>query len=163
MKLKITSKEFSLAVIFATLGLIVSARFFLLFLNRLNPVLGFLFYYGVVFLVLLTLSKFGLIAAGIKIESALQIIGSILVIFSFFVIFNFTNPYVQYVTTGSFSGASNVYVNNSEDGLIWFIWSSIFGLNHPQLIRILTYSITPLILTSLGVLLAEKKIKIGPN
>lgn len=158
MRYKITSKEFILALVFSLIGFLVSMRFFLLFLNSLNPVFGFIIYYAIVLSTLFILSKAGLVVFDIEIKSFLQILGTMMIFFSFFLLFNFTNPYMQYVTHGSLSGASNIYTNNSEDGITWFFWSLIFG-GYVQIIRIFTYVITPFILTLLGGLLVTEKIR----
>lgn len=156
---KITAREWSLAIIFAVVGIFVSSRWVILALDGLSPLLGFLVYYAIVILCLFCLSKLGLTVFDIKIEKFGQIIGSSLIIFSFFILFNWTSPYVQYVTTGSLEGASNVFYQ-CEDGVTWYLWSFLF--DNVDALRIFTYVITPFLLTLLGGLLIEKKVKLGP-
>ncbi len=161
MALKITAREWTLAVIFGAIGFIISMRSVLLFMGGLNPVLGFLIYYGIITIFLLVLSKLGLVIFDIKIKSFLQIIGTTLILFSFFILFNWENQYVQYVTTGSLDGASQMFYQ-SEDGVTWYLWSLLFGVGNLPLLRILTFIITPAFLSALGGLLIGEKVKINP-
>lgn len=160
MGLKITRQELMLAAIFGMAGIIFSNRGWLLFLNGLNPIWGFLAYYSIVLVCIFILSRLGLVLFDHKIENILQIIGTILIFFSFFLIFNWTNPYIQYVTQGHIDGASNIYVNNSEDGLTWYLWS--FLTPNVVFLRFLTYMFTPFVLTLIGGLLIEEKISLSP-
>lgn len=156
---EITLKEFLLALSISLMGFLFSTKTFLLWLNTLNPFMGFLVYYGVLFTVLFILSRFDLVIAGLKIHSPLQCIGSVFVLFSFLLVVSWKNPFVQFVTTGSFEGASAIFYQ-TEDGVAWWFWTTVLGISNVTLAHILTFIITPFVLTLLGVMLVSEAIKL---
>lgn len=155
----ITGREWAFVGIMILLSLMFDNKWFISLISPLNPVLSFLIYYAIVLSALAIMAYFGFIAFGIKISNPFQIIGSVFVLFSFFLIFNWENPYVQYVSTGAFQGASNVFYG-SEDGVTWYLWSFIFHPIESSPIRIFlnwifTFPITVGIVTLIGVILAN--------
>jgi hypothetical protein len=60
---------------------------------------------------------------------------------------------VQYVTGRVGADVSNV-LYQSEDGAFWYLWS--FLTSNFEVLRILTYVITPFILTLIGVVLVKR-------
>ena len=160
--MKITERELSLAIAIAVIGLAFSTRNWIFYLNGLTPVVGLIFYYIILYAALYVLSRMGLVVFGLKIDDPVETFGLLTITFAFFIVVNWTCPYVQYVTTGSFAGASNVFVNNSEDGLTWYLWSQLIPQIPANLLilRLLTYVATPFILTILGGMLISGKIRI---
>jgi len=159
---KITRAEFLLATIFALMGLIFSHKFFLIWLNTLNPIAGLLFYYLVLFLTITLLSHFGLVISGIKIKKPLQFFGTLLIIFSFFIIVNWESPFINYQVYGSLPDSSQFsqILFQSEDGATFYFWSTIIGVS-TDLAGILTYVITPFILTLIGAFFVIEKPRLG--
>lgn len=162
--MKLTSKELMLAVSFAIIGFLVSMKEFLLFLNGLNPLQGFLVYYGIVIFTLTILSYFGLVIFNIKIEKFSQVLGASLIVFVFFLIFNWTNPLIQAETMGAdkVNSCSATFTNNSEDGIVFYFWNAIVGVTDLNTLRILVYPITAFVLTLIGGFLVENKVKLSP-
>ena len=160
--MKISEREFSLAIAIAVLGLAFSTRTWILYLNGITPVVGLIFYYIILYAALYVLSRMGLVVFGLKIDDPVETFGLLTITFAFFIVVNWTSPYAQYVTTGSFAGASNVFVNNSEDGLTWYLWSQLIPQIPANLLilRLLTYVATPFILTLLGGMLISGKVRI---
>jgi len=154
-------RKFMLPFVIALIGFIFSTRQWLLFLNQLNPFLGLLVYYIIMTLALLLLQFFGLIIAGINFNSFSHTIGSIFIIFSYFLVICWESCYVATVTEGTCDGTSSVILQ-SEDGAIFYIWSVILGDKNIELLRILTYVVTPFVLTFIGQLLITSKIVISP-
>jgi hypothetical protein len=156
VKFKITWQEWVFVAIMTILAIIFTNKYWLLLLNKFNPVIGFLIYYAVVYVALILMSYAGLIVFGVKIKNPLQILGSGLILFAFFMIFNWSNDYANII------GAEKVLINSSEDGLIWFLWSSLI---HPTdsnlwIIWALAFPLTVFIITLIGVLLIHKKPKL---
>jgi len=153
----LTSKEFFLAVALSLLGFVFSMRTWLLWLNTLNPFEGFIVYYIILYVSLFILSKAGLVVFGLKIDDPVQTLGLLLITFSFFLIVGFSSGYVQYVTTGSMAGASSIYYQ-CEDGMVWWAFSQF--VSDIWVCRILTFVVTPFILTLIGGFLVSGKIKL---
>src|SRR5437588_9512502 len=100
-KSRLTKQEIILAFVFAGLGFLASEKSVLLFLGGLNPVQGFAFYYVILFTATFIMSKLGLTVFDVEIKRFGQVLGTVMIFFAFFLIVNWTNPYVQYVTTGT--------------------------------------------------------------
>jgi len=154
--LNITAEEFGLAIALGFMGYIFSTSQFLLFLNALNPIQGFIVYYIILYGVLYALAKSGLVIYKFHIQNPVQVFGVLLITFSFFVVVDWSSPYVQYITTGSLSGASNVFTNNAEDSLAWYFWTTMAGVTDLATARLLTFVLTPFVLTLLGATLVKK-------
>lgn len=159
------SYKYTLPIAFALIGYILTSKVWIKFLDKLNPIYGLLIYYTVLTITILILQFFGLIIADIPFTSFRYTVGSILIMFSFFLIFDWTSCYVNLITKGECTDKdmSGVYLQ-SEDGATFYLWSKLLGiknedlLQHIEKLRILTYVITPLVLTFIGSLLISDKI-----
>jgi hypothetical protein len=151
-----------LATVIAVIGFVFNTRTWILYLNDLTPVEGLIVYYVILYATLYVLSRMGLVVFGLKIDDPVETFGLLMITFAFFITVDWSSPYVQYVTTGSFQGTSNVFVNNSEDGMTWYLWSLLIPQVPANLLilRLLTFIVTPFILTVLGGLLVSGKIRI---
>jgi len=158
-KLKVTSKEFQLAVAIAVMGFALTSREWILWLNTLTVVGGFLVYYALLYGALYILEKMGLVIFGFKIKDPKQTVGLLLISFAFFAIVNWENPYVQYVTTGSFSGASNVFYQ-TEDGLEWQLTTWLLPSAPVEVQRIFAFVVLNFLIALAGVSLVTKKIQL---
>jgi len=156
---KITSKEFQLAVAIALMGFLLTSRQWILWLNSLTVVGGFLVYYALLYAALYTLEKMGLVVFGFKIEKLEQTVGLLLISFAFFAIVNWENPYVQYVTMGSFSGASPVFYQ-TEDGILWQFTAQLIPTASVEAQRLFAFVLMPFLITLAGVTLVTKKIQL---
>jgi hypothetical protein len=163
MKLELTTQEIMLAVVVAALGYILTFPTFLQWMNLQSPIIGFIIYELLLFGILLGLSKSGLVIFNIKIKILTQTIGLWFIQIAFFIPIDWESAYIQYVTTGSFIGESAIFLN-SEDGVTWFIWSSLIPSTSPLMIeitRVLVYCFTPLVFMLIGGYLVSGKIKFG--
>ena len=158
--LKLTLKEISLAIALAAVGFLFTMREMILFLNDLTPLLGLLVYYGIVYSALFILSRMDLVIFGFKIKNVAQTVGLTIITFAFFITVNWTSPYIQYVTMGSVQGASNIFYQ-SEDGAMWYLWSLLLPTVGEEIVRILTYVVSPFLLALLGGLLVSGRIRMG--
>ena len=155
--MKLTDREVGLATTLAVMGFLFSSRSLLLYLNSLTPIEGLMLYYMILYGSLYLLSKMDLVVFGLKISDATQTLGLLLVTFAFFLVINCENAYVQYVTMGNFTGASNVFYA-SEDGCVFYLWQLLLPQAEVEVLRILTFVVTPFILSIIGGLLIERKI-----
>lgn len=137
------------ALVFAFLGYLFSSRKFILFLNRLTPTQGLIFYYFQLFVTLEVLQYLGLVVGGIKIASTMQTFGELLVIFAFFILVDQESRWIQVVVgedTKQEQRCPQLYLQ-SEDGATFEFWSNWFS---PDTARIFTFIVTPAILVALG-------------
>lgn len=142
------------ALAFAVLGYIFSSRWFILFLNKLNPIQGLLFYYLQLFITLEILQWFGLVIGGVKINTTLQTIGELLVVFAFFILVDNESEWVKTVVgeeTKEEQRCPKVYLQ-AEDGATYYLWKTLTGAP-PDTIRLLTFVLTPAILVTVGLYL----------
>ena len=158
--MELTSKEFALAVVLAFMGFAFSTRQWLLFLSGLSPLEGLIIYYIILYASLYVLSRLDLVVLGIKIKEPLQTFGLLLITFAFFIVADFESAWTQFVTTGTWGGMSNVYIQ-SEDGALFWIFQQLLPMGSPELWRLLTYCISPFLIALIGGLLASEKIKLG--
>ena len=158
--LLIHNKALLLAIIFAILGFIFTMRTWILWLDKLNPLQGLVIYYIIVTITIVILQKIGLIVGGIEFQEWNHTIGILLLYFSWHIIFNDTSCYINMVTKGQCDQKkiSTVFLN-SEDGSTYYLWSKI--TTNIEYLRLLTYVITPFILTFIGVLLIQKDISLS--
>ncbi len=147
----------ALPLVFALLGFLFSTRKWLLFMDSLNPFTGLIIYYTIVTITIIVLEYFGLVIGGTKFSSISHTIGTVLIIFSFFIIFNWESCYVNYVTKGGCDNVSNVYLQ-SEDGALNFLFLKFFS---QETSRILTYIVSPFVLTCLGMYLITDKVSLS--
>ena len=142
------------AVAFAILGYLFSSRQFILFLNRLNPFQGLVFYYLQLFVTLEVLQYFGLVIGGVKMQSFTQTIGELMIVFAFFILVDQESAWVAYVI-GEDEGKKKDYpvvYTQAEDGAVYYLWSTYVTKN-PDTARMLTFVITPVVLVAIGLYL----------
>lgn len=142
------------------LGFVFSMREYILFLNGLTPLHGLLVYYAVLGGSLFVLSRMDLVVFGFKIRSLTQTLGLMLITFAFFVVVGWSSPYVQYVATGSTAGASVVFYQ-CEDGAVWYVWSTLLPTLDVEVLRILSFVLTPFLLVLAGGMLVAGRIRMG--
>jgi len=158
-------KDFILAAIFALLGLLISSKIVTLFVDGLGPVTGFLFTSAVVLIMLLILSWLELIIFKFKADGIIKGIGLLLITISFFIVTSQSSCYQNLVMEKDCDICSTYF--QSSDGAVWHLWSSLIpvytttasglqlNLVKLQLVRILTYVLTPFILAFLGGILIK--------
>ena len=139
--MKITFREVALALRSSAMGLTFNAPFFLRFMNMLSPLEGFAIYEGINFASLSVLSHLDLVIFGIKIKSVVQTFGLWLITFAYFLAIDMTSQWVQYVTTGSLHGVSNVFLQ-SEDGSSFYVISTLTPWLSPQVHYFLTFGVS---------------------
>jgi hypothetical protein len=136
-----------LPVVFAVLGFTFSTKWFLTELNKLNPIWGLLFYYGLYAVLLMVIGFIGLNTQFGGVRSTL---GYLCVFFAFAIVTDFSSGYISEVLNNQ-DPPTNIYLN-SEDGATYYLFHSLLGLGE-QTSRMLTYVLTPLALSSIGVVL----------
>lgn len=142
-------------LILGLLGFVFSSRTWILFLNSHSPPVGLIFYYMILFITILFLQHIGLIIAEMPFDSMGHAIGTLLIIFSFFIVFNWESLYINQVTKHPDMDVSNVYLQ-SEDGAVYYVWYNMMNL-HVEHARLMTYVVTPFILSTLGMVLIQGK------
>jgi purine-cytosine permease-like protein len=160
---KLQSREIALACAITALGLLFTLRPVLMFLNTLNPFVGMIIYYVVLYGALMILGHFGLTIFSTKIKKPLQTFGLLLITFAFFIAVGLSSSYIQYETAGTVQGASPIYFQ-CEDGAVVYLWTLIIPLTssfNATLIWMLSYGLTPFVLALIGGLLAFDKPKLG--
>lgn len=154
----------SLPIAFAIIGFIFSTRSWLKFLNKQNPIKGLIIYYIVLTITIIILQSFGLVVGNTKFDTFKHTIGTILIIFSFFIIIDWTSCYTNEVNEGQCdtkNSISQVYLQ-SEDGATYWLWSKVFkGKDKIQIRRIMTFVITPFILSLIGTMLITSKVSLS--
>lgn len=146
------------AITFGLLGYIFSIRSFILFLNKLDPIQGLIFYYFQIFVTLEILQYFGLVIGGVKMTSLTQTLGELMIIFAFFIIVDNESEWIQNVVgedTHKKQECPDVYLQ-AEDGATYYLWKSLTHAS-PDVLRILTFVVTPVILVSVGLFLTGGK------
>jgi hypothetical protein len=157
---ELSGRDVTLAVAIGVIGFVFSTRTWLLFLNGLDAVLGFLMYYIVLYGTLLVFSKMKLIIFAPKIGNVRGTVGVVLLTFALFVTVNWENPYVQYITTGSFGGASPILFQ-AEDGVTWLFVTQVLGIVNIELARIFAFSIVPALVALVGLSLIGGRVKLN--
>ena len=161
-KFKLTGQEILLALVVGLMGFFLTIRQFILFMNNMNPLVGFAIYEVILFLILYVLGRGGLVIFKTQIKSLTQTVGLYLITFAMFITIDWTSGYIQYVCTGSFAGVSSVYMQ-SEDGVTWYLWSLIIPTTSAlavEAVHILTYVVTPICLCLLGGYLARGRVEL---
>lgn len=138
-------------------GYLFSTHTWLKFINTLSPIAGLAIYYLVVMVILIILMYVGIRVGNISFTTYRQIIGSTLIIFSFFILFDFSSCYQNEIIHGN----CNIPINfiQMEDGVVYNFWNK-FTPNISKL-RILTYVVTPFILTFLGIYLITDRVELS--
>jgi len=160
---ELSGRDVTLAVAIGVIGFVFSTRTWLLFLNGLNVVLGCLVYYIVLYAMLLIFSKLKLIIFAPKIGNVRGTVGLVLLTFALFVTVSSENPYAQYITTGSFGGASPIFFQ-TEDGITWLFVTqvlAVLGIVHIELARIFAFSIVPALVALVGLSLIGGRVKLN--
>lgn len=156
---EVTMKELMIAISFVVMGFIFSSRQFILYLNDLNPMQGLVAYYAILYGSVFILSLLGLTVFGFKIKKPLQHLGLLLIIFSFFITINWESPYVDYVTKGHYVDVSPIHYQ-AEDGATYYFWEKVMHIEDINKLRIMTFMITPFVLSLIGAMFVSEKIKI---
>lgn len=154
-----TKVKWFLPVMLAVMGFLFSSRTYILWLDKQNPFVNLVLYYTILIVTLYILQKAGLIISGIEFNSMRHLIGSILIIFSYFLIIDWESCYINIVTKGSCESISNIYLG-SEDGAVYYLWNKI--IKNVETLRIMTYVVTPLVLSFIGANLITEKVYISP-
>lgn len=152
--------NYILPIILALLGFIFSSRTYIKAYDKLPPYGGLIVYYIILTITVIVLERLGLIVGGLQLSGFSHTLGTMLIIFSFFIIFDWESCYINIVTKGRCDNKdiSDIYFA-SEDGAVYDLWNKVFRNKH-ELNRILTYIITPLILSFIGILLLSPNEKV---
>jgi hypothetical protein len=158
--LELSKRDFGLTFAIFVIGYVFNSRIWILFLNGLTAFQGFLVYYAILYGGLFTLSRLKLIVFAPKVGSIQGTIGMVLMWFGFQATIGWTNAYIQYVTTGSFGGASIVYYQ-CEDGILWDLVSRTLGLGNIELDRMVALAVLPALIALVGLSLIHGKVRVG--
>jgi hypothetical protein len=143
--------------VLATSGFIVSTNSWITFVNNLSSCHAIILRYFVIIMLLLILRKMGVTIREIEFDTIGHVIGSVLIIFSFFIIFNFSSCYYNELLNGECYSVPELYLA-SEDGIVYNFWKRY--TKNTNNLRILTYMVTPFLLTLIGIFLIQKKISL---
>ncbi|MGB9022376.1 MAG: hypothetical protein WCC94_02960 [Candidatus Bathyarchaeia archaeon] len=160
---ELSGRDVALAFAIGVIGFVFSTRTWLLFLSGLDVVLGCLMYYIVLYATLLVFSRMKLIVFAPKIGNVRGTVGLVLLTFALFVTVNWENPYVQYITTGSFGGASPILFQ-AEDGVAWLFVTQVLGvlgIVDIEVARIFAFSIVPALVALVGLSLIGGRVKLN--
>ena len=129
-------------------------------MNSLSPLIGLVVYYTLLTIITLILEYMGLTIAGINFNTFSQAFGTILIIFSFFIIIKWQSCYMDYVIHGKkCENVDNIFLH-FEDGATYYMWSKLF--KDPNILWFLTYVMTPVLLSYIGMNLISEKITLSP-
>jgi len=142
------------------MGFFLTTRGWILYLNTLTIFGGLVIYYAIYYGSLYALSKLDVIIFKPNVSDARGTAGLLLILFALAIVINFENPYVQYLTMGTFTGASQVFYQ-TEDGVAWLFASSIMKGADIEQVRIVAFSVIPALIAMLGFTFIEGKIKIS--
>jgi hypothetical protein len=142
-----------LPISFLLFGYLVTTKKIVYFLNTLDPIKGFSLYYLIVSISILLLVKLGLVVADIHFTSWNHFIGILLLNFAFFIVIIWTNCYVAEIVKGGCKNFTRVYLN-TESGATYYFWSQF--VKNRQLKRLLSFVITPFILSLIGLILIKQ-------
>jgi hypothetical protein len=148
-----------LPIVLALLGFLLTTRTFIFWLDKKSPFVGLLVYYTILLVTLFVMSYLGLVVAGIEFKNFRQLIGSLMIIFAFFIVVDWESCYINHVTRGHCKDVSNIYLS-AEDGATYYLWSKF--VNNPEKLRILTYVVTPFVLSLVGSFLIVGKVTLSP-
>jgi hypothetical protein len=160
MKLELTDREIGLAIAMAIMGYVLSAREWILWLDKLSPGEGLIVYYTILYGCLYVLSRLGLVVFGFRIKDPIQTFGLLMVTFAFFITVNWESPWVEVVTRGHYVDISPIHYQ-AEDGATWWFWQKMLPAADPETLRLLTFVATPFILCLIGGLLISRKPKLS--
>lgn len=154
--LKLSSREIALALVLATIGFAFSSREWILWMAKNSPLVGFAVYEAILLAMLFVLSKMGLVLFSIRIRNPLQVVGLWLITMAVLVPICWESPYINIVANGSAEGVSAIFFQ-SEDGMLWYLWGGLTQAT--EVLRWLTYVVSPFLLAIFGGLLVEQKIR----
>jgi hypothetical protein len=157
--LGITRNEILLGLAFAIVGFFASMRGTIFFLNGLDPIVGVIVYYAILYITMFILAHFGLVIWKFNIKTPIQTLGLLLITFAFFLVVDWESCYVNTVIHGSCSMTSSLYFA-SEDGATYYFWDTFIGVKNPEISRYFTYVLTPFLLVMLGGAMVKGKIKL---
>ena len=154
------SDAIKLALTFGLLGFIFSSSGWIKKIDKLSPFKGLLVYYFIIYISVYVLARFGLIIGHSKITNYAHTLGVVMILFAFFIIFDWESEYINIVARGEFDNrkVSKIYLQ-SEDGATFDFFYRL--TNNVELSRILTFIVTTIVLTFVGSMLIERKIKLG--
>jgi len=159
--MRLSTREIWLALAFALMGFAFSTREWLFFLDGLNPLQGLIVYYVIIFTCIFILSRLDLVVLGFRIHGLAQTVGLTLITFAFFICVDWESPYVQFATGHPVADVSNILFQ-AEDGAVWYAWSQILPMAGPDVLRVLTYVFTPMLLALIGGFLVSEKVSLAP-
>lgn len=134
------------------LGFIFSTTRWIMFIHGLDPLVGIVLYYVLLFVIILIMEHFGLVVAGIKFDSISRTIGTLFIVFAFFITVSSQGCYIRTILGKECDRTHGMYLH-SEDGFIYWLWAKQF--TDVETLRILTYVITPVIMAFIGMLLID--------
>ena len=149
--------KLKLATIFAIIGFLVTTRWWITMVNDHSPLKGIVFYYILITITVYILERLGLVINGVEFTDLRHAIGSAMILFSYFIVIRWQSCYMNMVIDDN-CDVNNIYLH-SEDGATYYLWSKF--IKDPRIIRILTYVVTPFILTLVGGMLVTQKVKLG--
>jgi len=156
---EISKRDICLWLALVVMGYLLTGREFLLSLNTLNAYEGFILYYVILYGSIFTLSKLDLVKFKANVSNIRGTTGLLLFMFGLFAIVNWESPYIQYVTTGSFQGASAVFFQ-TEDGILWNLTTQFLGITNVEVARIVSFMVLAPLISLLGLSLIEGKVKV---
>lgn len=162
--MKFEIQDFALSIVFALLGAVFVSNFFISFLTKLNAVLGVIFSYGLYFVLILILSRLGLVIMSIKLKSPVRFFGMLLITMGLIIIMSWGNI-VNLETCALAQEGCNPTNFQSIDGLFYSLYSAIIGVNTAlklNLIKVMTYIITPFVLSFTGGLMTKGAPEVSP-
>jgi hypothetical protein len=151
-------ENLNLPLAFGIIGFLFSTKAWLIFINKLNPIIGLVMYYIILIMVIVLLEHFGLIVSGLKLDTISHTIGLILIVFAFFITMDWQSCYVRAITNNPCK-KDTIYLQ-TEDGLVYYLWSRVF--TNLEVLRIMTYVITPMVLALIGTFLITDDPHISP-
>lgn len=156
MAFQITRKEFYLGVVFAILGFIFSSSEYISYRLGLNALVGLLLSYVMLYATLFILGKLDLITWNVMSLEFRQWLGFLLILFSFMVITDWSSAYYSSQSLAN----PDIPIPQSEGGAVYYFWVEYAGIQDPSQLRILTFMLTPLVLSLAGAFLVKRKIQI---
>lgn len=152
----IQAREFVLAVVLALMGVYFTSNGFSKFYFELNPLVSFLFSYLMFYILVLILSKMNLILFKFNVGSFDRFFGLLLITTAFYLVTTWSSCYYDLA-----SGATCPVESPTVDGATFWLWSHIVdptaSVAKLQIVRFLTYVLTPFILVLGGGALLRNK------
>lgn len=144
----ITIKELFLALAIAAIGFVYSSANIIIELNKLDPIKGLLASYIVIYSIFYLLSRYDLVIWKFHLKNPKNALGATLITMAFVIATSIGAPNAAYVLGGEVGKVGNLALQ-SPDGVFWYLWSFLLPDN-PAILRILTYVLTPFVMTLVG-------------